>query len=275
MGEGGRLGIVLEVERDMVEVHCGLPSRKPYPGTGLQMLEPEACEIAVVGAGPAGLAAAEAALAAGLRPVVLEARPSVARKFLMAGKSGLNLTREEAPERFLAAYGNAAPRLAPMIAALGPAEAVAWAEGLGEAMFTGSSGRVFPRAMKASPLLRRWLGRLALAGIRTRWRWTGWDGGALAFDTPDGPRRIAARATVLALGGASWPRLGSDAAWVPWLEAAGVPVAAFRPSNMGLEIAWSEHLRARWAGCPVKPVRISAGGATATGEMVVTAAGLE
>ncbi|MGF1501081.1 MAG: TIGR03862 family flavoprotein [Paracoccaceae bacterium] len=231
----------------------------------------------VIGAGPAGLAAAEALAAAGHPPVVLEAKPSVARKFLMAGKSGLNLTKDEAEDAFLAAFGTAAPRLAPILRAFGPQDCRAWAEGLGEALFTGSSGRVFPHVMKGSPLLRRWLARLAAAGveIRTRWRWTGWDGETLRFETPAGPRRIAARATVLALGGASWPRLGSDAAWVPWLEAAGVAVAPFRPANIGIEIAWSETLRSRFAGAPLKPVGLAAGEARTLGECVVTETGLE
>ncbi|MEO0995413.1 MAG: TIGR03862 family flavoprotein [Pseudomonadota bacterium] len=239
------------------------------------MLEPERCSIAIVGAGPAGLAASEAALAAGVRPLVLEVKPSVARKWLMAGKSGLNLTKEETPERFLAAYGAAAERLAPMLAAFGAAETRAWAEGLGEAMYTGSSGRVFPRRMKGSPLLRRWLARLESAEIRTRWRWTGWEGEALAFETPDGPRQVAAEATVLALGGASWPRLGSDAAWVPWLEKRGVTVTPFKPANMGFDVSWSAHLVERHAGQPLKPVRLTAGDHSVRGECVVTAAGLE
>ena len=139
-------------------------------------METETLDAAVIGAGPAGLAAAEALLAAGIRPVTFEAKPTVARKLLMAGKSGLNLTRNEERERFLAAFGAAAPRLRPMLDTFGPPEARAWAEGLGQPMFTGSSGRVFPKAMKASPLVRRWLARLAElnggAEIRTRWCWT-------------------------------------------------------------------------------------------------------
>ncbi len=235
----------------------------------------EAADIAVIGAGPAGLAAAEAALSAGRRVTVLEAKPSPARKFLMAGKSGLNLTKAEPPARFLAAFGDARDRLAPMLAEFGPEAAMAWAEGLGEALLIGSSGRVFPVAMKASPLLRRWLARLGAADLRPRWRWTGWAEGALAFETPEGPRRLRPAATVLAMGGASWPRLGSDGAWMGPLAEAGAPTAPFRPANMGFDIAWSEHFRTRFAGAPLKTVRLSAGGVSAPGEAVITAAGIE
>jgi len=247
-------------------------------------METETLDAAVIGAGPAGLAAAEALLAAGLRPVIFEAKPTVARKLLMAGKSGLNLTRDEDRETFIAAFGPAAPHLRPMLEAFGPPEARAWAQGLGQPLFTGSSGRVFPKAMKASPLVRQWLARLAElnggAEIRTRWRWTGGQGPALAFDTAQGPRRIAPRVTVLALGGASWPRLGSDAAWVPWLEGQGVQVTPFRPANMGFDAAWSAHFRDRFAGQPVKSVRLSFGGQpgdiqSVRGEFIVSKTGID
>ncbi|MCL5778482.1 TIGR03862 family flavoprotein [Limibaculum sp. FT325] len=238
-------------------------------------MTPERVEAAVIGAGPAGLAAAEALLAAGRRPVVFEGRPSVARKFLMAGKSGLNLTKDEPDAAFLAAFGTAAPRLAPILAGFGPREAMGWAAGLGEPLFTGSSARVFPVAMKGSPLLRRWLGRLSGAEFRTRWRWTGWQDGALAFETPDGPRRIEAGAVVLALGGASWPRLGSDAAWVAWLAARGVRVAPFRPANMGFDVAWSDHFAGRFAGAPVKNVTLALGERRVRGEFVISRHGIE
>lgn len=229
----------------------------------------------VIGAGPAGLAAAEALAARGIPPLILEAKPSPARKFLMAGKSGLNLTKNEPRGAFMAAVPE--PRLAPALAAFGAAEAMDWAENLGEPLFTGSSGRVFPRAMKASPLLRKWLARLQGAGaeLRARWRWTGWTGEALTFETPEGPRHIHAGAVVLALGGASWPRLGSDAAWIPALEGAGASVAPFRPANMGFECGWSAHFRERCAGEPAKAVALSFGGRRVRGEFVVTAYGVE
>jgi uncharacterized flavoprotein (TIGR03862 family) len=238
-------------------------------------MESETIDVAVIGAGPAGLAATEALLAAGRRPVVFEAKPTPARKLLMAGKSGLNLTNDMVPEAFIAAFGTAAPLLRPMLKAFGPAEVRDWAEGLGQTLFTGSSGRVFPKAMKASPLLRQWLARLARAEIRPRWRWSGWDGEMLAFDTPGGPRRVVARATVLALGGASWPRLGSDAAWAPWLEARGVAVAPLRPANMGFDVAWSAHFRDRFAGSPVKGVQLGFGAQSIRGEFVVSRTGIE
>jgi uncharacterized flavoprotein (TIGR03862 family) len=242
-------------------------------------METETLDAAVIGAGPAGLAAAEALLAAGLRPVVFEAKPTVARKLLMAGKSGLNLTRDEDRETFISAFGPAAPHLRPMLEAFGPPEASAWARGLGQPLFTGSSGRVFPKAMKASPLVRQWLARLAElnggAAIRTRWRWTGWQGDTLAFDTPDAPRRIAPRVTVLALGGASWPRLGSDAAWVPWLTGQGVRVTPFRPANMGFDVAWSAHFRDRFSGQPVKAARLTFNDQSIKGEFIVSKTGIE
>ncbi|MGF1447379.1 MAG: TIGR03862 family flavoprotein [Pikeienuella sp.] len=235
----------------------------------------ETCDIAILGAGPAGLAAAEAVLAAGRRPVLFEAKPSPARKFLMAGKSGLNLTKAEPPDRFCAAFGTAADRLAPMLARCGAQDVVAWAEGLGEPLFTGSSRRVFPVAMKASPLLRKWLGRLGDVELRRRWRWVGWAGDTLRFDTPDGPRDLRAGATIMAFGGASWPRLGSDGSWVPLLSAEGVAISAFRPANMGFDVAWSAHFRNRFAGTPVKTIALSAGATTARGEFVITQAGIE
>ena len=228
----------------------------------------------VIGAGPAGLMAAEELARAGLRVVVCEAKPSPGRKFLMAGKSGLNLTKDEPLEPFIAAYR--APRLEPMLRAFGPDQVVDWCRGLGQEVFVGSSGRVFPEAMKASPLLRAWLGRLAEMGVelRSRWHWAGFRDGGLVFQTPEAEVVARAPKVVLALGGASWPRLGSDAAWVPGLRAAGVAVTAFRPANMGFAVDWSPHM-ARHFGAAVKNVALMAGGARLRGEFVVSARGIE
>lgn len=237
------------------------------------MSEAEPVPALVVGAGPAGLMAAEVLAAAGHRVVVAEAMPSPARKLLMAGKSGLNLTKEEEPAAFAARVEGVGRDT---LVGFGPREMVAWAEGLGVPLFTGSTGRVFPVGMKASPLLRAWLARLAGAGmeLRTRWRWHGFDGGAAVFATPEGARRVAAGVTVLALGGASWPRLGSDGGWVPVLEGAGVAVAPLRPANMGFRVDWSAAM-ARFHGAPVKGTRLSAGDLASRGEWVITPAGIE
>jgi uncharacterized flavoprotein (TIGR03862 family) len=240
------------------------------------MPEPEAIDALVIGGGPAGLMAAETLAAAGRAVLLAEAKPTLGRKLLMAGKSGLNLTRAEPPAAFAAAYREGAGWLAPILAGFGPAEVVAWAEGLGVPTFTGSSGRVFPRAMKASPLLRAWTRRLEARGvaIRTRWRWLGWDGALARFATPEGPRAAAAGATLLALGGGAWARLGSDGAWTAILAAEAVPLAPFRPSNVGFRVAWSPAM-ARHFGAPVKPVRLTAGGRSLQAEFVVSARGVE
>ena len=218
--------------------------------------------------------AAEVMGRAGRKVLVVEGKPSVGRKFLMAGKSGLNLTKDEPPQRFLAAYGAAADWLAPMIAAMGPEAVKHWAGDLGQPVFTGSSGRVFPVAMKASPLLRAWVRRIG-AEVRTGWRWTGRDGDAWLFGTGDGPRRMAPRVVVLAMGGASWARLGSDGAWAPLLAAEGVALAPFQPANMGFVVDWSPHM-APHLGQPVKGVALrDAAGHWHRGEFVVSARGVE
>ncbi len=228
----------------------------------------------MIGAGPAGLMAAGMLAAAGRRVTVAEAMPTPGRKFLMAGKSGLNLTKDETPRDFAKAF--VPDWIAPAVADFGPGEVRDWAEGLGVPLFTGSTGRVFPVGMKASPLLRAWLARLAAQGVelRTRWRWTGWDDDALSFAAPGGPRLAMPRVTVLALGGASWRRLGSDGAWADLLLSRGVAVAPFRPANMGFRVEWSGHM-ARHFGQPVKGVALMAGGQTARGEFVISARGIE
>ncbi|ETX15414.1 NAD(FAD)-utilizing dehydrogenase [Roseivivax halodurans JCM 10272] len=236
----------------------------------------ESVDALVIGGGPAGLMAADALLSAGRKVLLTEQKPSLARKFLMAGKSGLNLTKAEDVETCLAAYGEAAPCLRPMIEALPPEAVATWAEGLGQPVFAGSTGRVFPEAMKASPLLRAWLARLAGLGLetRTRWSWSGWDGDLARFETPDGECRIAPRVTVLACGGASWARLGSDGHWTGPVGDLGAPVAPFTPANAGLRVEWSPHMEPH-LGSPLKNIGLRAGALASRGEVVISERGLE
>jgi uncharacterized flavoprotein (TIGR03862 family) len=231
-------------------------------------------EALVIGAGPAGLMAAEELGKAGVQVVVCEAKPSIGRKFLMAGKSGLNVTKDEPLETFASRYDTL--WLRPILADFGPEEVQAWCRALGQEVFTGSSGRVFPVAMKASPLLRAWAERLVATGvdIRTRWRWTGFDGPAFRFDTPHGLQTVTPKVTVLALGGASWQRLGSDAAWVPWLREKGVTITPWKPANMGFRVSWSPHMQP-FFGQPIKGVALIAGSHRERGEFILSARGVE
>ncbi len=235
--------------------------------------------IAVIGGGPAGLMAAELLSGAGLAVTVYDRMPSVGRKLLMAGRGGLNLTHSEDLETFLGRYGRAPPQLEAAIRAFPPTALTAWCEGLGQATFVGSSGRVFPKSLKASPLLRAWLARLAGQGVqfRTRCGWQGWTAeGALSFCRADGEMETASpAATILALGGASWPRLGSNGAWVALLAGQGVAISPLRPANCGFAVTWSELFRQRFAGQPLKTIALSFGRRRVRGEAMVTAGGLE
>ncbi|WFU21847.1 TIGR03862 family flavoprotein [Bradyrhizobium sp. CB1717] len=222
--------------------------------------------------------AAEVLASGGARVTVYDAMPSAGRKLLMAGRGGLNLTHSEPLPQFMARYREAMPRLQAAIEAFSPDALRAWSEALGEPTFVGTSGRVFPKAFKASPLLRAWLRRLDAAGVRFafRHRWTCWDGeGRLLFRTPDGTSAVAARATVLALGGASWPRLGSDGSWVDILAAKGIAVSKLRPANSGFTVAWSDVFRDRFEGQPLKGVALTIGTHTVRGEAMITRSGIE
>lgn len=239
-------------------------------------MQDEVWDAVVIGGGPAGLMAAGELATAGHRVLLAEAKPSLGRKLLMAGKSGLNLTKDEDLVQLLRHYGSAAKALTPMISAFDATAVQDWARSLGQKLFTGSTGRVFPETMKASPLLRAWLGRLEQQGVtwRRRWRWTGWQGDMLCFDTPEGAVQIKAGATVLALGGASWARLGSDGGWVQPLAAQGVTLQPFQPANAGLLCDWSAHMQAQF-GQPVKGVTWQAGTSMSRGEAIISQHGLE
>ncbi|MGV3579251.1 NAD(P)/FAD-dependent oxidoreductase [Brevundimonas sp.] len=241
------------------------------------MTHPTDTAVHIIGAGPAGLMAAETLAKAGAPVVVHDRMPSVGRKLLMAGRGGLNLTHTEAQDAFLSRYAEAEGPISDWLDAFSPDDLTEWAHGLDQPTFVGSSGRVFPKAMKASPLLRAWLARLNDLGveIRTRSRWTGWRDGALVFDTPEGERIEHPAATILAMGGASWPRLGSDGQWVPTLEAQGVAVAPLVPANAGFDVAWSDILIERFAGQVLKPAALTVGDTTVRGELVVTRYGVE
>jgi uncharacterized flavoprotein (TIGR03862 family) len=235
-------------------------------------------QVAIIGAGPAGLMAAEVLAQGGAGVTVYDAMPSAGRKFLMAGRGGLNLTHSEPLPEFLSRYGKAMPQLADAIAAFPPDALREWSEGLGQPTFVGSSGRVFPKAFKASPLLRAWLRRLDSIGVQfaMRHRWMGWDeNGRLAFQTPRRQRVVDSSATVLALGGASWPRLGSDGGWVEMIAAKGVAISPLQSANCGFTVAWSEIFRHRFEGQPLKGIALSFGSHSVRGEIVITRGGIE
>ena len=235
-------------------------------------------QVAIIGAGPAGLMAAEVAATGGARVRIYDRMPSVGRKFLLAGRGGLNITHSEPLAPFLAHYAEAEPHLRPLIEGWTPDAVRAWCEALGQPTFIGSSGRVFPSSFKTSPLLRAWLRRLETLGVSfaMRHRWTGWDTeGRLAFQTPDGAVTAAATTTILALGGASWPQLGSDGGWVDALRGDGSDVAPLRPANCGFAVAWSDLFRDKFEGQPLKGIGLTFGAQTIRGEAMVTRAGIE
>jgi uncharacterized flavoprotein (TIGR03862 family) len=239
---------------------------------------PPDAKVAVIGAGPAGLMAAEVLSAAGVQVTLYDRMPSAGRKFLMAGRGGLNLTHSEDLPAFLGRYGDAVTSLRAAIEAFPPTALRAWCEGLGQETFVGSSGRVFPKSLKASPLLRAWLRRLAAAGVEFafRHRWIGWDmSGRLQFDAPGGRVSVQADAVVLALGGASWPRLGSDGNWAEVLTRTGVAIAPLRPANCGVIANWSDVFRDRFEGQPLKRIELTFRGQRVRGEAIITRDGLE
>lgn len=233
--------------------------------------------VAIIGGGPAGLMAAEHLAGKGHAVTVYDAMPTVGRKFLLAGKSGLNITHAEDYARFVTRFGAANDRLRPILDLMTPEAIRVWAADLGTETFVGSSGRVFPKVMKASPLLRAWLKRLEGMGVTilTRHRWIGFDGHVLLFETPEGPKQVTADATLLALGGASWPKLGSDASWVPVLEGQGVEITPLRPANCGFDCDFSESFDTRFSGQPIKSVKATSAAGTTQGEFVISKGGIE
>ena len=242
------------------------------------MVGADESHVAIVGGGPAGLMASDVLVRGGVRVTIYDQMPAVGRKFLLAGRGGLNLTHSEPLDQFLRRYGHAEPHVRPAIEAFSPDDLRTFSAELGQPTFVGSSGRVFPTAMKASPLLRAWLRRLAAMGVtfKLRHRWRGWDeAGRLVFDTPDGQTAVAADASILALGGASWPKLGSNGAWVAAMAEAGITVAPLQPANCGFLVDWSDIFRSRFEGDPLKRIALSFGGRSARGEAVITGKGLQ
>ncbi len=249
-------------------------AKRPYH---LSSMHSQRKRIAIIGSGPSGLMAAEIMAEAGHQVTVYDRMPSAGRKLLMAGRGGLNLTHSEALDRFLPRYGDAANWLAPSIQAFPPDALRRWCEGLGQETFVGSSGRIFPRSMKAAPLLRAWLRRLEQLDVRyaSSHDWHGWDGNALHFTNAKGNLFITADAVLLALGGASWPRLGSNGGWVKILADGGVDITPLRPANCGFTVAWSEHFISRFAGQPLKPVTLTHHAISRQGEAMITSKGIE
>jgi uncharacterized flavoprotein (TIGR03862 family) len=244
---------------------------------------PQQSSVAVIGGGPAGLMAAEVLVQGGAQVDLYEAMPSMGRKFLIAGKGGLNISHSEPFEQFLTRYGARRPQLEPYLSAFGPNELCAWLHELGFETFMGTSGKVFPRVMKAGPILHSWLKRLREMGVtfHTRHRWLGWDkNGKVIFNTPEGKKILQAKAVVLGLGGASWARLGSDGAWVDLLKERGIPITPLKPANCGFDVGWSEHFRTHFAGQPLKAIKLTFGDSQEQvfqqrGEFVITEHGVE
>ncbi|MDC1410488.1 TIGR03862 family flavoprotein [Amylibacter sp.] len=233
-------------------------------------------DVCIIGGGPAGLMAAETAADNGLSVVIIDAKPTYGRKFLMAGKSGLNITKDEAKSEFLNHYFNAKKWLAPILNNFDNEAVMKWAQDLDQEIFTGSSGRVFPKSMKASPLLRSWLIRLSNKGVTfyQNWKWVGWQGDVAAFETILGKKLVKSHTTILAMGGASWPHLGSDGLWADILKKNNVTITNFQPSNMGFKIKWSKYMKP-FFGTPIKSVRITSGKFSTIGEFIISKKGIE